>query len=382
MTADGDDLRAAFTAAFDMETDPLLSFESVFEQTEADPFDLFLTESLLPTNPKSRTVDQYRTVFRQWAAFMDEVGRHPACPNAEHVSGFARWLRTEKSNHARATVEQKLAKLGCVYRFWQREPTLPHALDYDPVALGRDRVAWSGFDDESPKRPHPISVPTLRRILAAVEEIRPHAYMTTQLKLGLRVGELCNVRLSDVNLAYDELRDHYPRLGEHSRLADRPNSIYIPSKHERDGNKSEVARILPLDDEMQRLLRRYLLIRPSCGEPWLYISSHHTQSTPKDVNRAWKHAFHPAYDATEEYRAVTSHFARHRFTTYWKKEQGLPTEFVQYLRGDRVSGAPDSLSASSIDAYLHAYYEDIESRYRERIYRLLRSRDDTSSLLL
>jgi hypothetical protein len=42
----------------------------------------------------------------------------------------------------------------------------------------------------------------------------------------------------------------------------------------------------------------------------------------------------------------------------------------------------ESLSASSTDAYLHVYYEDLEPRYREGIYRLLSPSGDTSSLFM
>lgn len=67
---------------------------------------------------------------------------------------------------------------------------------------------------------------------------------------------------------------------------------------------------------------------------------------------------------------MASHFGRHWFTTYWRTEQNLQHELLQYMRGDRVSGHADSLEASSIDPYLHIYYEDIEDRYRQDIYTL------------
>lgn len=122
--------------------------------------------------------------------------------------------------------------------------------------------------------------------------------------------------------------------------------------------------MLPLDRETQQLIHRYLLIRPTRAEDWLYLSSHHTQSNHRDVNRAWTEAFLPEFGETKTHRAISSHFGRHWFTTYWKKQQALPTEHVQYLRGNRVSATPDSLDSSSIDAYLHAYYEDIEQTFR------------------
>jgi integrase/recombinase XerD len=88
------------------------------------------------------------------------------------------------------------------------------------------------------------------------------------------------------------------------------------------------------------------------------------------VNRAWKSAFHPEYDETDSYRAVTSHFGRHYFTSYWRIEQELPLQHVQYMRGDLVNQELDAGNWTSIDPYLHVHYEDIEEQYQDEIYTL------------
>lgn len=88
----------------------------------------------------------------------------------------------------------------------------------------------------------------------------------------------------------------------------------------------------------------------------------------KAVNKAWKEAFHPEYAETLEYRAVTSHFGRHYFTTFWRKDQRVSDELVQYVRGDKI-GDPAN-DKSGMHHYLHAYYEDIDDLYRQNVYTL------------
>ena len=150
-------------------------------------------------------------------------------------------------------------------------------------------------------------------------------------------------------------------------LDHRPNAVYIP--HDRSGNKSGNPRVLPVDEELQSLLSRWLRIRPDDEQPWLFLSQRGNQLRKNRINEFWKECFHPEYSESELYRPVTSHYGRHRFTTYWRVEQGMERPLIKYMRGDR----PDSKSVkdrAGIDEYIHTYYEDIEPIYREEIFRL------------
>ena len=204
----------------------------------------------------------------------------------------------------------------------------------------------------------------------SVMNTRKWAIIGIQFKLGLRAGEVANIKISDLALPNSEIQDHYPDMGTERRIADRENAIYVPSGDERDGNKSRRPRVLPLDDELRRVLTRYLLIRPDSGKPWLFLSEKsHSELNKSFVNKVWKDEFHPEYEETDEYRPVTSHFGRHRFSTWWRVEQDVNRQLVKYMRGDK----PESMSAQSreaIDAYLHTYYEDIRDLYLENVYKI------------
>lgn len=120
---------------------------------------------------------------------------------------------------------------------------------------------------------------------------------------------------------------------------------------------------------MQSLLGRWLRIRPDKGSPWLFLSVRGNQLRKQRINELWKECFHPEYAESENWRAVTSHYARHRFTTFWRVEQRIEWPLIKYMRGDR----PDSrfvTDRDGIDEYTLTYYEDIAPLYRDQMFEL------------
>lgn len=112
--------------------------------------------------------------------------------------------------------------------------------------------------------------------------------------------------------------------------------------------------MLPLDDEVRRILLRYLLIRPTADEPWLFLSKQgHQQLAGEDANRAWKEAFGDRYPETERNQGVTSHYGRHRITTYWRVEKDVNRELIKYMRGEIIRAESDE-EDGAIDAYIRA----------------------------
>lgn len=355
--------------ALDRETDPLADAAASFRGVNVDPFEVFINESVEPRGLTESTHRHFQSLFEEWRGHMARQGRHPACPSVEHVEAYIDWqTRPEPEggrDNANCTVNEKLRKLNQAYEYWQRDPAFPHPDGFNPIALARDRVPLPVEKSCEHRR---IPVPELREMVASVTTLRARALITIQLKLGLRAGEVANLRLEDLGLGDAESAAYYPELGSHDRLIDYQHTLYVPSKAERAGNKSTRPRLLPLDEELRALLDRYLLVRPDDGEPWLFLSQKsHTQLDARGVNKIWKEWFHPEYAGTKDHRPVTSHFGRHRFTTYWRVGQDLNRQLVKYMRGDRTGAYG---SHRRMDAYLHAYYEDIEALYRAGMYQL------------
>lgn len=355
--------RQALADAFDREIDPLAKHASKFEEVEIDVFDLFIEDVLKPQDPAPGTITSYEQTIRVWSEFMDEQGRHPACPNESHVKRFIRNELDEKGN-SRRTAKKKLWELNKIYSYWQNGAEFPHPMDYNPFMIAKKKMSLS---TERVKEPPRISVEELREIVSDVKHVRDRAFIVTQLKLGLRASEMANIKINEINLASREVERHYEDMGASPHVSRFENAVYIP--HDRQGNKSKRPRVLPVDDELRRLWIKYLLVRPDNDEPWLFLSrTNHTQVDDEAVNNAWKRHLHPEYEETPHHRAVTSHYGRHRFTTYWRVEQDLNRELIKYMRGDTSAGGATD-PAGGIDHYIHSYYEDIEPVYRERIYK-------------
>lgn len=369
-TPDQDDIaskRQALASASGRDLDPLAAHESTFKEAgleQWDPFEMFLKDVIAPRNIEANSKAHYEVAFRQWCEHMEDAGRHPACPNEEHVRAFARWRLDEHGNHPN-TVKEKLRKLDNVYEYWQSEAAFPHPTDYNPFAAARKKVTFEPPEEKEYPR---ITMEELRERVQGVTHLRERAIIVPQLKLGLRASELCNIKLSEVSIENAEVRRHYEELGTHPMLEGRENAVYI--LHDREGNKSKRPRVLPLDEETRRVLVRWLLIRPDNGESWVLLSAdHHEQMGNQGVLDAWKRHFHPDYAETARHKAVGSHYGRHFFTTYWRVDQDANEELVKYLRGDVASRSLDG-PGGAILSYVHAYYEDIEELYRKNIFRL------------
>jgi len=356
--------RRELAEAFNRNLDPLAEYASTFRQTEVDSFEVYTEERLSTKDISESAYNEYQRTFREWKQYMSQVDRHPACPNEDHIKGFIEYLQEERGN-AVATIKNRLMYLNAPYEYWQDDAAFPHPTDYNPIQLAKDTV---NLNAEDPKDPPRLTLEELRNIVSDITHIRDRAFVVIQLKLGLRASEVCNIKLSEVHISNSELLDHYDEMGSSHRLQGRENTLYIP--HNRERNKSRRPRLLPLDDELRGALVRYLLIRPDNNESWLFLSKNRRQKLRhKDVNQVWKKAFHPEYAETEDHRAVTSHFGRHYFTTYWRVQEDLNRELVKYMRGD-TAGSSQIQNRGAIDEYIHTYYEDIEDLYRERIFKL------------
>ncbi|MFC6938921.1 tyrosine-type recombinase/integrase [Salinirubellus sp. GCM10025818] len=364
---EGDSLHAAkeaLASKFGRTLDPLAEYEPIFREEDPDLFGMFMTEIVEPNDPAPSTTSQYGQMWEQWCEVMGRDDRHPACPNEQHALAYIQYLQDERENEP-GTIRAKLQKMGRIYEHWQDEAALPHPDDFDPISSARKKVSLS---DPQKKSPPNIPLERLREVVGGIHHIRDQAVVVMQLKLGLRATELCNIKLTEISLVDEKIRAFYPELGTSEYLEGRENAIYIP--HDRMGNKSKRPRVLPLDEELRQVLRRYLLIRPASNRPWLFLSKQrHARLGDSAINDVWHGHFRPEYDETPQHRAVTSHFGRHYFTTWWRVKQNLNRELVKYMRGDK-QGMESGVGREGMDHYLHAYYEDIESIYLNRVFKL------------
>lgn len=360
------DKRERIGDEFDSDVDPLLKYEQKFREIQEDgidPFEIYLDKTIRGSSKADNTVGEYERHLRQFREFANSKGRHPVCASASLIVDFAEYEAYQKGNGT-GSIKRKLQHIRKAFEYFETRNEYPHQ-DYNPVDEAWDEILWPEQEDrEYPK----VTVRELREALDDVTHLFILTVLMMGLKLAMRQAEIRNVKLKDIHIENSELQKHYPELGTHKRLTDFDNAIYIPSQDERPGNKSENPRVLPLDDEMRQVLTQYLLIRPDCGEPWVFLSqTHHERIKDKDgINRHWRDQMRPHVEAEDYERELTSHFGRHWFTSYWKIHENMNKELVEYMRGDNIGDDEDTISE-----YLHAYYPDIEDKYREKIYKLL-----------
>jgi len=361
---DPDEFREQFADAFNQPTDPLAEYSDDFEGLP-DPFEYYLVRVVQHRDgiDKEGTIEDYERTYRQWRQFMSETGRHPACPRLRHIKSFIDWRR-EVHNNAPSTIKIKFGRLKQAYQHWQRESVFPHPTDYNLFEIAHEEAS---FGEQASKQFPDLSVEELRTEFGQISNIRSRALVGVQLKQGLRSSELANAQIQDLHLSHSAVQECYPELGTHPALADYTDVLYVPP--DREGNKSEVPRLIPVDEELRWLLIQHLLTKPQVEKPWLFLSTgKFGQLSHNAVNKPWKDAFQPQYAGTEQTRGITSHFGRHWFSSYLRLEAGFNREHVQYMRGDRIE--PIDEFTSAIDDYLHPNYEHIETDYRDKIFKL------------
>lgn len=327
------------------------------------PFGMFLSKRK-KGKVRSKTLQAWERTMVQFVEYMEGTDRHAACPNEDSIRGFINH-RLNVDDVEIGTVKSDVRRLNAWFRFMMDSYQFEaHTSEWNPIRNVFEEMDW---EKEPPKPPHPIPLDTMREIVGGITNIRDRAIVGIQLKLGLRATEVCNIKLEDVALNHEDIRNHYEELGSSPYIEGRENVIFIPSKNERQGNKSARASLLPLDEELRSLLMWWLLIRPDADRPWLFLSkSNHSRLGDKDVNSVWREHFRPEYDETELYRAVTSHFGRHYFTNRME-QQGVRRELYKYMRGDNIK---EDYEDGAFTEYIHTNYEDIEGPYGRNIYRL------------
>jgi integrase/recombinase XerD len=356
--------REEYAEAFNRSADPLAEYSEIFEGLP-DPFEYFIHAVVNNRDSitSQDTVEHYRRTYDQYREFMPTDERHPACPSVEHIIAFIEWRR-DVHNNCPDYIRTKLNCLNQAYKHWQKESVFPHPESYNPFELAK---AEASFGNHSKKNFPDLTLQELKKKFDQLQHVQSRALVGLPLKLGLRAGEVFNLQLQDIRLSHSGLKDCYPQLGTNPALGDYQNVLYVSP--DREGNKSSVPRLLPIDEELRWLLIRQLIPRPQVDRPWVFLTERSfDQLSYSALNDPWKEAFHPEYEETENKRSITSHFGRHWFSSYCRLEMGVQREKVQYMRGDLIE--PTDEFADAIDDYLHPNYEHIESTYRNEIFKL------------
>lgn len=364
-----------FGDAFDQKEDPLQQFDERFKSINQDPLEIYNETKLRSKDVTEKYCDSQVRYINRYKSFMDTVDRHPACPSIQHIGKYINFLANQ--DISTKYIISQLNTLSKMFDYWLDHPSMPHGTGssegFNPVdsALNLKEDGLIQRSTNTSKSVHQISVESLAHRLRQIKNVLHRAVITTQFKYGIRGGQVCRIKLKDVKLNHEGISELYPELGSHERIAKfEDDVIFFPHRDIRPGVKSARPSVVPIDAELKRILVQYLRQRPPVDSTWLFLkNSSASQFDTEYVNNTmWKPAFHPKYEETDQFRPITSHYARHRYTTYWRNEHDLKREYLKYLRGDK-QGEFDGDQSDALDSYVHTYYSDISDLYLSKIYK-------------
>lgn len=334
----------------------------------SDPVEYFL-QDITYHGKTDRTREAYERVLRDFEAFTTEQ-RGTALADVGQRDCME-WVHQLRSGKATSTVASYASYLHRFYSYM----TQVGVFDSNPMTIVMEEMDESIDTDPSRRE---ISVDEMREFVQSVRHPLHHALIVTLLKSGMRVGELCNLDLRDIHLGDAEVAEEFDVVSR-GQISGRAGSIFIPSDistgdvyngEERSAsNKRKRDTVIPIDDELHQVLKRYLLIRPFVSSPAepLFVSTGSSwgeRVTPGMVReivaehareRGW---YETGGGAGEN---VTPHYFRHFFTTHLRDRTG-ERGIVKYLRGD--------VADDIIDTYTHNWGGRVREVYEANIYSL------------
>lgn len=286
----------------------------------------FLQYAELVRGCRPKTIQAYAIDLKVYLRFQAASGNRPL--SAPIVVDFIRHLRVERNNGP-AAVNRKLATLSAL-------------IDYLLVA-----ELMAPADDPRPRFPKLAAEPRRLPVVLGEDEIqallaqpdrttilgcRDVAILTVMYATGLRVSEVCGLKLADVDW--------------------KAKRILVRGK----GGKQ---RYVPLDDTVEPVLKAYLAIRPNKGDV-LFVSKKGGQLTP----RALQHMTKKCTKAANLDKPVTPHKVRHTCATHLLQE-GAHLVAISRLLGHQ--------SVNTTQIYLHVTIQDLKELSQHHPLRRMRT---------
>lgn len=230
---------------------------------------------LKENNKSNSTVIAYGKDVDQLLSFLEELQRNEVHEvSKEDIEAFL--AKMSKDNYTPKSISRKINSTRTFYRFLK----VNEYVTDDPSLL----VSHPKYQLAPPR----ILTPTEYRALrdAAKNDPRMFAIIELLLQTGIRIGELSNLRLSDVT----------------------KDSLHIApfEKHE--------DRIVPLNKGAQEALNRYMNIRPSVKEDHLFITKSGKPFLIRNIRTAVERYFRLA-----EIKGAKVNDLRHTFVAHHLK---------------------------------------------------------------
>ena len=284
----------------------------------------FLTYLKIERNVSPHTLRAYESDIEEFMAFLERTGQDPSEPTRNAVGSFVSFLHTHRK--ARTTIERKISSLRSFFRFLKTRNMISH----NPAAgipLPRKQRKLPGF----------LTVGEAKKLLEeSVKEenlktLRNLAMAELMYGTGIRVGELTNLAMKDIDLSEMEVR--------------------VSGK----GNKE---RIVPMTRHAAERIEKYLRQRRIDlkdntmigGLDPLFINLRGTRLTARSVHRIMRSM---GRDANLGKR-VHPHELRHSFATHLL-DSGADLRAIQELLGHANLTTTQKYTHISLEKLLRIY---------------------------
>jgi integrase/recombinase XerD len=265
------------------------------------------------------TIRRYQSSIKQYLTYLERRSVSPLKVDKHVLHEYIRERRSQ--GVVQKTLKNDITGIAGFYEYlvfedhMKRNPVLGVRKRY----LRRYKEENDG-DSESPRKL--LTIQEMSLLINSVIDTRDKAILTLLAKTGIRRGELIAMDIDDINWV--------------------EQSIVL----KRNQFKKRSGRIVFFDDEMARLLKRWLSQREKINPQTraLFIGEHRERLKRNGVysmviKYAQKVGLHNSQSSRPE-EHLSPHCFRHWFTTHLRRA-GMDREFIKSLRGDRRREAID-----------------------------------------
>lgn len=276
-----------------------------------DTFNSFLSD-LKVMGKQSKTISTYESVLRQFAHWMEETTGKAFHPEDVTPIDAAEYRRYLLERFKPATINKIFITLKSYFKWLIQKGAIAES----PVAFiravkqGRRAPRWLDRKEQ---------LALIRQVQKGTKpgDKRDLAIIQLLLHTGLRLEELCHLRLEDIE------------------ISDRKGKVIV-----RQGKRLKW-REVPLNKDVRDALTQYLEVRDS-ESPWFFISTRSEQMTPRSVQFIVK-----KYPKAANLEHCSPHTFRHTFC-HELAVRGISLDVIATLAGHMTADGRPNVATTAI----------------------------------
>lgn len=272
------------------------------------------------TGKSLRTLNEYSRFLKKF--FERVVNKGPRDVSEDDIEDYV--IELQDKGLAQNSQRKYLDTLSSFYQFLVSSPK--YNIQYNPIKSIAVDMSY-----EKKERPLFATWDNARKLIFFIRDPRDRCVCVILLKTGMRISEALNLRMQDIDFEKEW--------------------IYI--KKRKGGKEGYV----PIDEEVVRAVKRYLLMRPRVDSDYLFISLRGAMLSRVQIGRRIKEyavKLGIAEDSRDFHKKFTPHIFRTIFTTEMRNRR-MREDILKRIRGDSLRDV--------MDLYTNVTREQIKEEY-------------------